>query len=169
MAKRRKQPNYIEAKPTEYQGTMFRSRLEARWAVCFDYIPNIIRWEYEPHTFTMPNGWDYTPDYRLTMYLRGTKATLYVECKPKMVADSYHKYLLKATHTVTHPILILISPMYNENIPGTGIRELDIIAGIYGLRDGRIAEHGPANPLEIFDGLPRALKFALDHRFDLKE
>jgi len=36
----------IEAKPTEYKGVLFRSKLEATWARFFDVIG--VEWEYEP-------------------------------------------------------------------------------------------------------------------------
>lgn len=36
----------IEAKPTEYAGVLFRSKLEATWARFFDVIG--LAWEYEP-------------------------------------------------------------------------------------------------------------------------
>lgn len=34
---------------TRYAGCLFRSRLEARWAVCFDHLG--IAWDYEPQGF----------------------------------------------------------------------------------------------------------------------
>lgn len=49
--------------PTEYQGILFRSRLEARWAVFFDDIG--LDWEYEPEGFDLPTR-RYLPDFRLT-------------------------------------------------------------------------------------------------------
>lgn len=36
----------FKAVQTEYKGYLFRSRLEARWAVFFDTLG--IQWEYEP-------------------------------------------------------------------------------------------------------------------------
>lgn len=48
----------IKAHPTTYKGTVFRSRLEARWACFMDLIG--LRWEYEPLDL---NGW--TPDFRV--------------------------------------------------------------------------------------------------------
>jgi hypothetical protein len=36
----------VRAHPTKYKGIMFRSRLEARWAIMFDLLG--WRWEYEP-------------------------------------------------------------------------------------------------------------------------
>ena len=56
---------------TKYGGTVFRSQLEARWAVYFDR--RSIAWEYEPARF---DGW--TPDFRLV--LNGVEA--YAEVKP---------------------------------------------------------------------------------------
>lgn len=59
---------------TAYNGYLFRSRLEARWAVFFDEMG--IRYEYEPEGFMM-NGHDkYLPDF----YLPASK--IYVEVKP---------------------------------------------------------------------------------------
>lgn len=46
----------IEAKPTEYAGVLFRSKLEATWARFFDTLE--IAWEYEP---TRLDGW--IPDF----------------------------------------------------------------------------------------------------------
>ena len=53
----------IEAVPTWYGGTTFRSRLEANWAATLDRWA--IRWEYEPETITLPSGTVYIPDFWL--------------------------------------------------------------------------------------------------------
>lgn len=52
----------IKAIETSYGGCKFRSRLEARWAVFFDYLE--WRWEYEPEGFQLKSGW-YLPDFRV--------------------------------------------------------------------------------------------------------
>lgn len=57
--------------PTKYNGTQFRSRLEARWAKFFDLVG--WRWEYEPFDL---NGW--IPDFALI----GAQQTPLVEVKP---------------------------------------------------------------------------------------
>jgi hypothetical protein len=44
------------ALPTKYSGIVFRSRLEARWAVFFDTLG--IEWEYEPQGYKIGNGID---------------------------------------------------------------------------------------------------------------
>ena len=38
---------------TEYKGYLFRSRLEARWAVFFDACG--VDWEYEPEGYDLGN------------------------------------------------------------------------------------------------------------------
>jgi hypothetical protein len=61
----------IQAKPTEYAGVHFKSRLEARFAEWLDTIPT--KWEYEP-------VWEwgsYRPDFLIS------DLHLYVEIKPK--------------------------------------------------------------------------------------
>lgn len=65
-------PN-IQPIETAYAGRLFRSRLEARWAVFFDAMR--CRWEYEPEGFRMPDGSGYLPDFRLA-------GRLWVEIKP---------------------------------------------------------------------------------------
>lgn len=52
----------VRAIETEYRGHLFRSRLEARWAVFFDHMQ--IQWKYEPEGFT--DGVErYLPDFML--------------------------------------------------------------------------------------------------------
>lgn len=53
----------MRAIETEYKGYLFRSRLEARWAVFFDQLG--IRYEYEPEGIVLSNGTYYLPDFCL--------------------------------------------------------------------------------------------------------
>ena len=46
---------------TEYNGYLFRSKLEAQWAVVFDSLG--IRYEYEPEGFELEDGTKYLPDF----------------------------------------------------------------------------------------------------------
>lgn len=64
--------------PTEYRGWMFRSRLEARYAVFFDELG--VRWQYEPDGFSLPSGL-YVPDFYLP------DLAWWVEVKPRPVPD----------------------------------------------------------------------------------
>lgn len=74
---------HIEAKPTNYRGHLFRSRLEARWAVFFDSLQ--IRWRYEPAAFdlgfaTLNDTQVYLGGYIPDFYLPSLEA--WVEVKP---------------------------------------------------------------------------------------
>ena len=42
---------------TEYNGILFRSRLEARWAILFDALE--LKYVYEPECFILSNGQKY--------------------------------------------------------------------------------------------------------------
>lgn len=53
----------IEALPTWYADTTFRSALEAGWAATLDSLS--IRWQYEPETIALPSGANYLPDFWL--------------------------------------------------------------------------------------------------------
>lgn len=67
----------MRAIETLYNGRRFRSRLEARWAVCFDRT--WMRWEYEHEGIMLPTG-PYLPDFRLTT---DDGSVLWVEIKPR--------------------------------------------------------------------------------------
>lgn len=56
--------NGLKAIETEYKGYLFRSRLEARWAVFFDAMG--IKWEYEPEGIVLSDGAYYLPDFYLS-------------------------------------------------------------------------------------------------------
>ncbi len=51
--------------PTEYAGTRFRSRTEARWAAIFDQLG--IQWRYEDEGYQLRSGW-YLPDFWLPVW-----------------------------------------------------------------------------------------------------
>ena len=55
--------NGLKAIQTEYKGYLFRSRLEARWAVFFDAFG--VKWEYEPEGYDLGDGIMYLPDFLL--------------------------------------------------------------------------------------------------------
>ena len=62
---------------TQYAGCLFRSRLEARWAVFFDHLG--VTWRYEPEGFNLDGQW-YLPDFYLPgldawYEVKGTKPT----------------------------------------------------------------------------------------------
>ena len=76
--------NSIKAIPTEYNGHLFRSRLEARWAVFFDACG--VKWEYEPEGFDLGDGMRYLPDFLLHGVAGRAEGDLYVEVKGRMNA-----------------------------------------------------------------------------------
>jgi len=69
---------------TEYKGYLFRSRLEARWAVFFDACG--VDYEYEPEGYDLGNGLKYLPDFLLHGVAGRCGGDLYVEVKGKMTA-----------------------------------------------------------------------------------
>lgn len=67
FGKTKKGGNMVNAIETNYGGCLFRSRLEARWAVFFDALK--IEWLYEPEGFHISKyedkKWMYLPDFLL--------------------------------------------------------------------------------------------------------
>lgn len=85
-----------EIKPiqTYYNGHLFRSRLEARWAVVFNTLG--VQYEYEPEGFDLGGGLRYLPDFRVQCYgKRGDYESepfdLYIEVKGKMTEKDAEK------------------------------------------------------------------------------
>lgn len=115
MAKRKKQ---IESKPTRYRGVLYESRLEAKWAVLFDNIPNIVHFTYQPETWKLPNGWDYTPDFAIRFCVLDKKPhTSYIEIKPTIPNEGYLKTLKQFAVHHEIPILLFCGSIYrNETI-----------------------------------------------------
>lgn len=99
--------------PTKYDGTQFRSRLEARWAAFFGLVG--WRWEYEPLDL---NGW--IPDFALI----GKKETTLVEVKPVAwrddpVAVQACSKAERAVHDSGHPCeILLLGFAWSETIAG---------------------------------------------------
>lgn len=85
----------IKPIPTYYKGYLFRSRLEARWAVFFDACG--VEWEYEPEGFDLGNGEKYLPDFLLHGVVGRAEGDLYVEVKGKMTAKDAKKIIRFAT------------------------------------------------------------------------
>ena len=79
--------NNIQPIETIYKDTVYRSRLEARWAIFFDEMG--IEYQYEPGTFQVPfNGYflKYCPDFVLTNLkcIEEIRQPLYIEVKGRM-------------------------------------------------------------------------------------
>ncbi len=72
----------LKAIQTEYNGYLFRSRLEARWAVFFDACG--VEYEYEPEGYDLGNGLMYLPDFLLHGVEGRDGGDLYVEVKGQM-------------------------------------------------------------------------------------
>lgn len=101
----------IKTIQTEYKGYLFRSRLEARWAVFFDAIG--AEWEYEPEGFC-ENGVYYLPDFRVKCWgyrepfsIEEESSDLYIEVKNDTGKISKAECDKIATFSHYKPILIV--------------------------------------------------------------
>ena len=73
-----------EPKPTYYGGRMYRSQLEAQFAVFLDECFGT-KWDYEPYLFD-PKGVRYLPDF----VFNNGEETMFVEIKPLARLDDEH-------------------------------------------------------------------------------
>lgn len=74
---------------TEYKGYLFRSRLEARWAVFFDECG--VEWEYEKEGYDLGNGMYYLPDFVLHGVEGRCNSDLFVEVKGVLTEEDEEK------------------------------------------------------------------------------
>lgn len=102
--------NYdIQAKPTSYQGRVYRSRHEARWAALF----TMMGWTFEYEPFDL-DGW--TPDF----LLKTTVQNMLVEIKPTpaAMADAVDKCF---ENSFGLPVLLCCDPNSRALIIAKGI------------------------------------------------
>lgn len=71
----------MRAIQTWYNGVLFRSRTEAKWAKLFDILN--IKWDYEIEGFVMNDGTWYLPDFFLPSFEDG----MYVEVKGEFTVE----------------------------------------------------------------------------------
>lgn len=86
--------NRVKAIQTRYKGYLFRSRLEARWAVFFDACG--VEYEYEPEGFDLGNGVMYLPDFLLHGVAGRDGGDIFVEVKGQMTDSDAEKINLFA-------------------------------------------------------------------------
>ncbi len=95
----------IQVIPTEYHNTLFRSRLEARWAVFFDALE--VPWEFEPEAFGDGEK-GYLPDFWLpnqNCYFEVKPDTNFDEQKIALACIATQKRVMVATGPVAPPDL----------------------------------------------------------------
>jgi hypothetical protein len=83
----------VQVIETEYAGYLFRSRLEARWAVLMDHLGR--RWVYEKEEFDLDGEW-YLPDFWLPCPTRQhSGAGYWLEVKPEPLTKDERRLLEK--------------------------------------------------------------------------
>lgn len=88
-----------DALPTPYGGNIFRSRMEARWAVLFDELS--ISYQYEPEGFAL-GGEGYIPDFYLDF------VRMFAEVKPRELDKRERCLATKLAVATRCPVLMLV-------------------------------------------------------------
>lgn len=87
----------IKAIDTKYKGYLFRSRLEARWAVFFDALG--IKWEYEKEGYDL-DGIYYLPDFWLP------ELKCFIEIKGEKPSEDETNKARRLSETFGFPVYI---------------------------------------------------------------
>lgn len=91
----------MKAISTKYKGIMFRSRIEARWAVFFEAVG--LKWEYEQEGYILQSGECYLPDFVVHSPEFGP---IFIEIKPDRAPEP--KEILKCKQVSTKYKTLLI-------------------------------------------------------------
>lgn len=152
----------MEAKPTTYRGTLFRSRLEATWAVFFDYYPMIEEWDYEPcKLLQLSTGWDYTPDFRLSI----GPYELFLEVKPVIPNPDFLKYSVAFSIGANLPIYLGYGSFYHQTPRTVDLTALSHLHGA-DLKPRHLEQS--SMPFHcLFPASETAVKIASHFRFDI--
>jgi hypothetical protein len=145
----------IEPKPSVYRGITYSSRLEARWAVLIDNCKNVVSFQYQPKTFVLPNGWEYTPDF-LVRYQETPNhhQQMFLEIKPSTPTKEYRDTLSTFAKVIPHPLFLLCGSIYKDNYISSWL-----------LQGHRVSLTHPA---DVFKGYDVAYKTAANYRFDIQ-
>lgn len=163
---------------TLYGRILFRSRLEARWALYFDVIG--IEWEYEKEGYEFADGTRYLPDFWLP------QVRMWAEVKPEtFTAGELHKAKCLVRET-RFPCLMLdglpalrsygaVSFWNNEFIVGIEEGNDYVLSMYHGYPVterrfyGGTGETGPVDfaPLGMFEDVSHAVAAALSERFEM--
>lgn len=115
----------ILAKPTTYNGYLFRSKLEAKWAVFFDKLR--VPYQYEPEAFICKDGSQYTPDFYLPdSYLRySIRKGLYLEIKPLEFMDNKYEKRISSAFGKQSNLCLFVGDPYDNVCTEYGCPEHD--------------------------------------------
>lgn len=154
---------HIESKPTVYQGITYRSRLEARWAVFFDHHHKSIKsYVYEPLTKHLPNGWEYSPDFLVTLKAPISKdvtiKNFFVEIKPSTPTPAYLKACRYYMEHLEHPLVIFVHDFY-KSIP----EQINLMSMLNSNNVDKLYQHLFLTPIGL-----RSYDLASKYRFDLQ-
>lgn len=113
----------MKAIQTSYKGYLFRSRLEARWAVFFDALG--LNWQYEAEGFDLGEAGWYLPDFRIVMpdsvaNDQRYPTTLWVEIKPENILydDKYNAFAnMLHNNQRDHCVMFSGDPYYMLTLP----------------------------------------------------
>jgi hypothetical protein len=104
----------IQAIVTHYDGHVFRSRLEARWAVFFNALE--IPYDYEREGYELSDGTRYLPDFWLP------EQQCYVEIKGQEATISERRKALLLAQQSDHPVYIfeggVVAPRFETYLEG---------------------------------------------------
>ena len=164
---------------TLYGSVLFRSRLEARWALYFDVIG--IAWEYEKEGYEFADGTRYLPDFWLP------QVCMWAEVKPEtFTVGELHKAKCLVRET-GFPCLMLDGMPALRSYGAVSFWKGELIVGaeegndyvlsmyhayplterrFYGGTGGTIDPTDFA-PLGMFNDVPRAVTAALSERFEM--
>src|SRR5688572_27829789 len=98
--------------PTRYAGMFFRSKLEARWALCFDVLK--MPWVYEMEGFDLAGVW-YLPDFWLP------EQCYWIEIKPPLpdgepMPQDYVRRLMALSDFTEHDAIAIYGMPGRANI-----------------------------------------------------
>ena len=119
--------NRVRAIETSYKGFRFRSRLEARWAVCLDHIG--WSWDYEPEGFNLPSG-RYLPDFLLLStsnsdgYKSNRKPMLWIEVKGQEPTPREYNLLYELAVETEVPAVFAIGQPFDSGFELSGFRHI---------------------------------------------
>lgn len=112
-------PSEGGALPTLYQGVLYRSRTEARWACLFNHIG--IEFQYEPQGFRVDTATCYLPDFFLPV------VRTWAEVKPTEFSPEERRKLEGVADRTGRPALFLVGHPGFKSYQIVYPRDIDLV------------------------------------------
>jgi hypothetical protein len=153
----------MQARKTEYKGTVYRSKSEAMFAASLDFLGR--KWVYEPRFYSVTScGLEWLPDFAVLVHNRNEFCWDIVEFKPSQVSSVY----LSELSDKAIELFAQKGPPIEVHLVTFNWFDPKLCDCVYGIDAGGVIRNKATN-FECRFITPQSYIYAKNYRYDLEE